>query len=120
MFSASQLKVSKVYGTSSLPRKGSKQPSVSELNRSQTDLVQFRQQIQALEEARREEQEAHHRTVKELQAEIARTAEKASIDHARNNMLENMEITRLTRQLSKTTQDLVNMKNDYIDMRPVR
>ena len=103
-----------------MPRKGSKQASVSELNRSQTDLVQFRQQIHALEEARREEQEAHHRTVKELQTEIARATEKTSIDHARNNMLENMEITRLTRQLSKTTQDLLNMKNDYIEIRPVK
>jgi hypothetical protein len=52
--------MAKVYG-SSLPRRGSKIVTEPGLNKSQTDSL--RQQIQTLEADRRDEEEAHRRTV---------------------------------------------------------
>ncbi|OQV23421.1 putative Protein fantom [Hypsibius exemplaris] len=112
-----QLRMAKVYG-SSLPRRGSKITAEPTAAISKTQVDSLRQQLQVLESERREEQDAHRRTVRELQSEIGRVTEKITSDNARTTMLENIEITRLTRQLAKTSQDLSNMKNDYIDIRP--
>lgn len=56
--------------------------------------------------------------VNDLWAELEKAEERLANGEARATMLENIEITRLSRQLQKTAQDLSNLKNDYMEIKP--